>query len=305
MENFPEGFADADQLSIYFLIVIAEAAHRIAEFMISFHVGHLIKQCSFYIICIDEKNGVCERGRFLAERGLSPFGGEPSPLVLLTHGDEFVDRMALSGKFFFVLGHDVAAAEGRIVMQVVGFCQKYPTGKLNLFKRELKQVMIVGLKFDYAIVGENLIVSFKELAGGQASFGVSGLGPRIGEIEVYLIYFPNGKYFRQTLGIHTDKADIGHILEIIFVVIVLESPEQDAGISLDSDIVNIRILFCESQEKLSFAHPDLNMDGILGILEGFLPVSTISRFVFYHKWVAGQIGIGSRYITKSHIFFSP
>ena len=65
--------------------------------------------------------------------------------------------------------------------------------------------------------------------------------PWVGKIQVNAVDFWFGKYFRQFSCIHADKADIRQIWKF-FGVKFFYCPKQDAGISFDSDKVDIRIV---------------------------------------------------------------
>ena len=94
---------------------------------------------------------------------------------------------------------------------------------------------------------------------------MAGFRPRIGEIQVNLRDFSRFKYIWEICRVHTDKTDVCQFL-IFLGVQFFKGAQENAGIALDPDVVDRRILLCESQKKLPFSHTDLDVDRV-GISE--------------------------------------
>ena len=91
------------------------------------------------------------------------------------HGDQFADRIAQGGKFFFILCHDVSLTKGLIVMQIVRDSGQLPlVAVFDCLHRIVKESPIVGLKFQPALPVDDLPVSGQEIRGKSAAFWHGG-----------------------------------------------------------------------------------------------------------------------------------
>lgn len=115
-----------------------------------------------------------------------------------------------------------------------------PSGFLDLLQREIEQRTVICLELDHAIRCQETVVPLQKLAGGQTALGMAVLWPWIGEVEVDFLNLARRKIFVNIFGVHAQEKKIV-TLELLAVV---QRTHQNAGIFLDADIIDFRILTC-------------------------------------------------------------
>ena len=88
--------------------------------------------------------------------------------------------------------------------------QKPPATRQQTIQRKLKQLSVVGLHTQLAALTQQPGINRQILIIGQTAFGVLFLGPRIGEIQIYLIDLTRCKAALQLIGIEPEKSQIVH-----------------------------------------------------------------------------------------------
>lgn len=69
---------------------------------------------------------------------------------MLPGSDEFENRIAHGGEFFFIFCQNVFCIHNRIVMQIQCMGIYVPAGILNFFQRKIKETSVVCFKFNMA-----------------------------------------------------------------------------------------------------------------------------------------------------------
>ena len=85
------------------------------------------------------------------------------------------------------------------------------------------------------------------------------LWPWIGEVEVDFLNLARRKIFVNIFGVHAQEKKIV-ALELLAVV---QRTHQNAGIFLDADIIDLRILTCHFQNEFALTHADFDVNRMI------------------------------------------
>ena len=98
---------------------------------------------------------------------------------------------------------------------------------------------------------------------GQATLGVSLLGPGVAEIQIEHVYRMRSKPFKQCLGVADDKAQV--ICGAFFFLCYgfFHGVGYDVGYTLHRVKADIGMLFCHSTSKAALAAAYFQMQGAL------------------------------------------
>ena len=181
----------------------------------------------------------------------------------------FKNGISLGREPLFVLCHDISFIHDRIIVKIVGDLQYFETARLYFINCEIKQLPVVRLELDRAVLLQNLSEPAQKFLAGKPSLGVPVLRPRIGEIQVDPVHFFLAKIFTDQLSISPDEQQV---LRLGLVQLV-ERPDQDTGILLYSDIINICIFNRQLIDKLAFSRSYLQMNRMI-VTESLSPFSS-------------------------------
>ena len=181
------------------------------------------------------------------------------------------------------------------MVQVIRYGINFPFCSPDLFHRKIKQIPVIGLKFDHAVFFQYHIIAFQKLPAGQTTLCMAVLRPRIRKIQIDPVDLPFRKYICDIFRIHTDKAQIRQ--RILFHL--LQGPQQNRRILLDPKIIELRMLCRQRHQETPFSHTDLQTDGLI-VSEDRLPLSFSFLRIMYNKRILRDHFPGSRNISQTH-----
>ena len=123
------------------------------------------------------------------------------------------------------------------------------------------------------------------------------LGPRIGKVQVDPGDLIRGKNLREFCGIHADKKQV---FRWVLCIKLLDGAQEHTRVALNSDIVDLGVSSCLTEEKLTLSHTDFDMDRLL-FLEMCIPFAAQGGRFIDHVGAGGDSSVCARYIAKSHI----
>lgn len=118
-----------------------------------------------------------------------------------------VDILALFGESHLILGHHITLRV-RTCVQVARLLEHRPARLRKLFKRKIKQPVVIGLYRKIAPVAQYTRIPCEKAAIGQAALCMTRLRPRVAEIQIYPIYRVRREQLVDAVGISRIKAQI-------------------------------------------------------------------------------------------------
>ena len=140
--------------------------------------------------------------------------------------------MAQGGKLHLVLGLHVSGVHGRVVVEVVGLREEVVVGiPGQLLEGEVEEVLVVGLELNHRAGQQELPIDVQVLAAGQATLGVAGFRPGVGEIEVNPVDFAPLEEVGQVGGVGADEGNIGQgvVFDLSYGL------DEDTGVAVAAD----------------------------------------------------------------------
>ena len=129
------------------------------------------------------------------------------------------------------------------MMQIISISNQCPSGFFHLFQRKVEKFCIICLKLYSSAFHKHFFVSCEEFRRCQSTLRMSCLRPRIREVQEDLIHLCRCKHIFNLSCIHTDKTDILQHFKF-FCIILFKCAEQNAGITLNSYKINLRMCLC-------------------------------------------------------------